>query len=336
MAATLITGATGFIGTRLARHLAERGVEVRAIYRPGAITAPLAHNRIHLVAGDVRDGGSVRRAMAGCDRVFHLAGYARNWASDKRTFRETNVGGLRNVLDAARALAVRKVVFTSSALTLGPSAGRPVDELTSRVVPPFSEYERSKIAAEELAQQYAHGGTCVTIVNPTRVFGPGLLSEANSATRLVQLYLAGRWRVMPGAGGQIGNWAFVDDVVQGHLLAMAAGKAGERYVLGGENASLKDVFRLTSDISGKRSHLFRLPFPIAMTVALLEQLRATVSAHYPLITPGWTRSFYENWACSSAKAGRELGYRITPLRESLRMTIDWLLREQEVTPCATP
>jgi nucleoside-diphosphate-sugar epimerase len=335
MAATLITGATGFIGAQLARCLADQGESVHALCRATADTAPLVHEHIRVIAGDVRDRSSVERAMSGCDRVFHLAGYARNWSRDPKTFLDTNVGGLRNVLEVAGALAIRKVVFTSSALTLGPSVGEPVDEFTHRSVPPFSDYESSKLAAEDLARQRASTGANVTIVNPTRVFGPGLLTEANSATRLVQLYLTGRWRILPGSGGQIGNWAFVGDVVRGHLLAMERGKPGERYVLGGENASLKGLFRLASEISGRRYRLFQLPFPIALATAFVEQARANVSSHYPLITPGWARCFNQDWACSSARAERELGYTVTPLCEGMRTTIDWLLHNQEVMPCAT-
>lgn len=335
MAATLITGATGFIGTQLAKRLAEHGELVHALCRSTADTAPLVHDSIRVVPGDVRDPAAVERAMGGCDRVFHLAGYARNWAKDRRTFLETNVGGLRNVLEAAHRLSVRKVVFTSSALTLGPSAGAPVNEFTRRLTRPFTEYESSKLRAEELARQYARDGIPVTIVNPTRVFGPGLLTEGNSVTRMVQWYVEGRWRWLPAGGDQVGNWAFVGDVVRGHLLAMEHGKPGESYILGGENASLKALFDLISEVSGRKYRLFPVPYSVALIAAAIEWMRAECSSHYPLITPGWARCFAKDWACSSARAERELGYSVTPLREGLRKTIHWLLGTREVIPCAT-
>ncbi|MGD0498935.1 MAG: NAD-dependent epimerase/dehydratase family protein [Bryobacteraceae bacterium] len=335
MAATLITGATGFIGATLAKRLADRGELVHALCRGAADAAPLVHDNIRVVRGDVRDPEAVERAMGGCDRVFHLAGYARNWSRDRRAFQETNVGGLHAVLETARRLPVRKVVFTSSALTLGPSTGAPVDESTRRLARSFTAYESSKLAAEELARQYARRGTPVTIVNPTRVFGPGLLTEGNSVTRMIQWYIGGRWRWLPAGGGQIGNWAFVDDVVRGHLLAMENGRPGETYILGGENASLKEFFDLVSTISGRRYRLFPIPYRAALTAALFEWIRAECSSHYPLVTPGWARCFAKDWACSSAKAMRELGYSVTPLGEGLRKTIEWLPGAREVMPCAT-
>ncbi len=285
MAVTLITGATGFIGSQLARHLADQGEPVKALCRATADTAPLAHDYIRLVRGDIRDPAAVERAMGGCDRVFHLAGYARNWAKDPVTFLEINVNGFRNVLEAARKLSIRKVVFTSTALTLGPSARDPVQESTGRTVKCFTDYEYSKLLAEELTQRYVHDGVAITIVNPTRVFGPGLLTEGNSVTRMIQWYIEGKWRFLAGRGEQIGNYAFVEDVVRGHVLAMERGRPGERYTLGGENVSLKDFFARVSEISGRQHRLFRVPFPIAFTAAAIERIRAQHSAHYPLITP---------------------------------------------------
>jgi farnesol dehydrogenase len=335
VAATLITGATGFIGTQLAKRLAEKGGCVHALRRATSNAAPLVHDNIRVVHGDVRDPAAVQRAMAGCDRVFHLAGYARNWAKDRQTFLETNVDGLRNVLQAARRLPVRKVVFTSSAVTLGPSAGAPVDEFARRPARPFTDYEASKLMAESLARQFASDGMPVVIVNPTRVFGPGLLTEGNSVTRMVRWYIEGRWRFLPAGGEQIGNWAFVEDVVRGHLLAMENGRPGESYVLGGENASLRKFFQLIAEISGRRYRLFPVPLSLALTAAAIEWMRAECSSHYPLITPGWARCFARDWACSSARAERELGYSATPLREGLRKTIQWLLGAPEEMPCAT-
>ena len=318
----LVTGATGFIGSRLAQALAERGEHVHLLVR--SASAVRGHRCVRTFTGDIRDALSVKNAMTGCDRVFHLAAYAKNWAKDPCTFEAVNVGGLRNLLDAAQQLSVRKIVFTSSSVTIGPSNGVPASEDIPREAPPFTEYERSKIGAERLVREYVAEGANIVTVNPTRVFGPGLLNEANSVTRMIQQYLNGTWRVVPGDGSGQGNYAFVNDVVNGHLRAMDHGKSGERYLLGGENASYNDFFSLLARVSGKRYRMLHIPSAIAMGVSRLEEFRAEHFNHYPLITPGWVKTFIADWAFSTEKAERELGYTVTPLHAALRRTVAWL------------
>jgi farnesol dehydrogenase len=325
----LVTGATGFIGGQLAKLLVRRGEAVRVLYRPGANLKPFDDLNLEMCAGDVLDAASVERAMAGCDRVFHLAAYARNWAKDPNTFFAVNVGGLKNVLDTALKNRVKKVVFTSSVVTFGPSNGCVVNESAVRAPEFFTEYERSKFVAEESIRQYLQRGLAVVIVNPTRVFGPGLLCEANAITKMIQLYLQGKWRLVLGNGSEIGNYAFVNDVVAGHLLAMSHGKAGERYILGGENVSFNDLFNMIADLCGRSYRLFHVPPAFALAFSEVEKCRAQWFDHYPLITPDWVRTFLANWACSCAKAERELGYAITPLRQALATTIAWLKTRKE-------
>ena len=185
-----------------------------------------------------------------------------------------------------------------------------------------------------MARHYARQGSPVTIVNPARVFGPELLTEGNSVTRMIQWYLAGRWRLLP-AGDRHANWAFIDDVVRGHLLAMEHGAPGQRYVLGGENASLRRLFDLIAEISGRRYRLFPVPAAAARTAAVIERSRAEWFRHYPLITPDWVRCFERDWACASAKAEREIGYSVTPLRQALQKTIESLSGERKEESCAT-
>lgn len=321
-----ITGATGFIGMQVAKILACRGESVNVLCRSTADVTELNGYKINIHWGDVLDVSSVEKAMSGCERVFHLAAYARNWAKDPSTFLRMNVLGLRNVLETAQKYSIQKVVFTSSEVTMGPSNGVPVDESRRRTVKCFTDYEHSKLLAEELVQQYVRQGLHVVTVNPTRVFGPGPLREGNSVTKMIQLYIAGKWRLVLGDGCGIGNYAFIDDVVQGHLRAMDVGKPGEKYILGGENVSYKEFFDLISDISGKRFKLIHVPSFLALAISHTEKFRAEWFNHYPLITPGWARTFLNDWACTTAKAERELGYSPTPLRESLKATIQWLLK----------
>lgn len=325
----LVTGATGFIGTHLVRHLAQRGESVSVLCRPTADITSFNDENIQIFRGDILDASSVERVMEGCDRVFHLAAYARNWAKAPHAYYETNVGGLKNVLDAALEGSVKKVVFTSSALTMGPSNGTPVNESFGKSAKFFTEYVRSKFLAEQNVKDYVSRRLNVVIVNPTRVFGPGLLNEGNSVTRLIQLYLDGKWRIILGDGKAMGNYVFVDDVIRGLLLAMENGRTGEKYILGGENVSFIDFLSILSILSKKKYRLFYLPAYIALAISEIEKFRAQWFNHYPLITPGWVKVFLEDWAYSCTKAEHELGYTITPLREALEITIGWLERSGE-------
>ncbi len=326
--AVLLTGATGFIGTRVAAMLSERGEKIHVLCRPTADTSALTHPSISIFHGDLLDKDSILRAMDGCDRVFHLAAYAKNWAKDGSTFRRINLGGLRNIAESATQVGAKRVVFTSTNLTMATSLGDLVDESTPRTTELFTDYEDSKVAAEDLVREYVKGGQEIVIVNPSRVFGPGLLSEGNSTTIMIQMYLQGKFRTILGSGHAQGNWAFVDDVARGHLLAMENGTPGERYILGGENASFNQFFDALAEVSGTRKTLFKVPAAVAFALAHVETFRGRHTSHHPLISPGWVKIFLHNWEHSVEKAQRDLGYTVTPLKEALRSTVDWI-REVE-------
>ena len=336
-----VTGATGFIGQRLVQALTDRGEKIRALSRrerpevpPGfgwQDGGPLARPGVELVRGDITDRESLARAMEGCDRVFHLAAYAKNWAPDPATYDRMNVEGMHNVFDAAEKLGVRRVVWTSTQLTLGPTRpGEEPGEDAPRITDRFlTDYERTKTIAERQALERAGRGLPVVIVNPCRVYGPGLLTEGNSVSLLIDQYDRGQVPVLLNRGVNVGNWVLVDDVVQGHLLAMDKGRVGQRYLLGGENASLKRFFRLIDEVSGK--HHFQLPILrfAPLIFGYLQKKRADLFHVYPQITPGWVRTFLVEWAHNSKKAQQELGYRPTPLAEGLRITYQWLQRVQK-------
>jgi len=321
-----VTGATGFIGSKLVAELVRRGDAVRALVRPSSSRESLADERITTVVGDLGDRGSLRAGMEGCFGVFHLAAYARNWARDPRTFFDLNVRGTLNVLEAARTTGVAKVVLTSTVVTFGPtSPGVVGDESTAQMTPRFfTEYEKSKTAAEREALRLAADGFPVVIVNPTRVYGAGRLTEANSTTIMIDLYDRGRFPVLLAGGVNVANYAFVDDLVRGHVLAMEKGRTGERYILGGENVSLARLFDLVDEVTGKRHLRLSLPAWLAMAYSRLEKRKAEWLGLYPRVTPGWVETFLQDWAYSSAKAERELGYTITPLKEGIRLTCEWL------------
>jgi farnesol dehydrogenase len=334
----LVTGATGFIGTRLVEMLSAQGQQVRALsrrrnpapppgfgYRDGG---PLAHKNVELVLGDITDRDSLRRAMKGCTQVYHLAAFAKNWARDPQTYVDLNIQGMRNVFDVAAELGVERVVWTSTEVTLGPN--RP-GEIASEATPRqsercFTDYERTKLIAEREALERGAQGFPVVIVNPCRVYGPGQLTEGNSVSRLIDQYDRGLMPFLLNGGVNLGTWVLVDDVARGHILAMQKGRIGQRYLLGGEVASLKRFLQLIDEISGRRH--FRIPlFCIApMVAACVLKKRGDWFGIHPPITPGWVRTFCHNWARTSEKAQRELGYQPTPLAEGLRITCQWLLR----------
>lgn len=234
------------------------GHQVHTLCRPTANISSLKRDNIRILWGDVLDRSSVERAMKGCRRVYHLAAYARNWARDKTLFYDVNVGGLRNVLSAAVKMSVERVVFASSSLTLGPSNGSEVTEAAPSTGEYFTHYVHSKVLAEREVTSYRNEILEVVTVNPTRVFGPGLLTESNSVTRLIQWYVRGWWRLILGDGQATGNYVYAPDVIRGHIQAMETGQPGERYILGGSNVTLKtcSLFWALFPVNGKSLYPF--------------------------------------------------------------------------------
>ena len=321
-----VTGGTGFIGTKLVAELVWKGHIVHVLRRPTSHTEELEHERIHLFTGDLMNSESIRKAMEGCTQVYHLAAYAKNWAKDSKTFYQSNVEGLCNVWEMAKVLGMERVVFTSSIVTCGPTESRGVGNEERQCSMPncFTDYQATKIMGEQHACRYADQGLSLITVIPTRVYGPGKMNEGNSVTRMIDLYDRGKFPFLINHGINVGNYVFVDNVVQGLLLAMEKGKVGERYILGGENIPLRQIFELIDELSGGKHFQINIPAWFAMFYSRLEQKKAEWFGLYPLITPGWVETFLQDWAYSSAKAEKQLGYKITPLREGIRTTLAWL------------
>jgi nucleoside-diphosphate-sugar epimerase len=323
-----VTGATGFVGSRLLQTLLERGHSVWALARAESNREPARHERLHWVIGDILDRASLQAGLEGCTQVYHLAACAKNWVKDPSLFFKLNVEGTRNVLEAAGQAGARRIVYTSTIVVLGPTpTGVIGDEERPRSEPRFlTDYEETKAAAESAVRQLAVQGLPVVLVNPTRAYGPGRLTEGNAVSRMLDLYRRGRFPFLLNRGREVGNYALVDDLVEGHLLAMEKGRVGERYILGGENISLEGLFRLVDELTGQRHLQLNLAPALGRCYAALERRKAEWFGLHPQITPGWVETFLRHWAYSSAKAERELGYRITPLREGLRRTLEWLGR----------
>lgn len=338
MQKVFVTGATGFIGSQLVQQLLNRDITVRGLTRratpplpPGFVGGPnqpnfWKHPHLELVLGDITDLDSLRRGMIGCSHVFHLAAYAKNWSPTKETFWQMNVQGMRNVFQVAKENNIKRIVWTSSVVTFGPTRpGEMANEHSPRITSEFlTEYEETKTLAEIEALNEAANGFPLVIVNPTRVYGPGLLSEGNAVSQLMDDYTRGKAPFLPNRGINIGNYGFVDDIAIGHILAMERGQIGERYILGGENISFQGLLQLMDEITGKR----RLKIPLLQFGPLLfarfQQHWAERHGTYPRITPGWVKTFMTDWNYSCKKAEQELGYHPISLREGLSITWNWI------------
>lgn len=324
-----VTGSTGYIGQQLTAKLLEQGHTVHALCRTIPRGPVYEHSNYKTFLGDLSDLQSIRTAMAGCAQVYHLAAYARPWAKLPTTFFDVNVKGTVNILDAALATGVEKLVFSSTGATFGSSNGTPVTEESVRKMDFFTEYESSKFIAEERIEHYALKGLHGVIVHPFRVYGPGLWTESNAVSNLVKLYVEGNWHIIPGNGNTLGSFSYIDDVVDGHVLAMERGRSGERYILGGENVSFNEFFDLLKRVSGKDYFMAKVPLPLMLLYALKEEA-GTLFGREPIITRKWVLKYNYNLDCSSDKSIRELGYRITPLEEGLRKTLNWLSEEKKI------
>jgi len=221
-----VTGATGFIGSNLAIALAKYGNIVHAIYRSKNKTENILHEDIKWFPGDILDTESLKTAMQGCEQVYHMAAYAAASETTPGDFTKFNVQGTINVIDMAGQMGINNITFTSTAGVLGPSLNGQVTEKSVSPLPHFTGYERSKAEAERIIKDRVKKGMRIVIVCPTRVFGPGALNESNSVTKIIKQYINGKWHILPGNGESTGNYVFIDDVVNGHILAMQKGKAG--------------------------------------------------------------------------------------------------------------
>jgi NAD+-dependent farnesol dehydrogenase len=324
----LITGSTGFIGANLAMALANQGHKVHALYRSEKKAEALQHKNIVLCKGDILDKDSLKKAMAGCSQVYHIAAFTDVWTKYPSLIHDLNVTGTLNVYDTALELGAKDIVFTSTAGVLGPSLNEVVNENTEHAMGYFLEYERTKALAEEKTKAYVTKGLNIRIVNPTRVYGPGLLSKSNSVTIMIHSYAKGKWRLIPGNGKSIGNYVFVASVVQGHILAMEKGKTGERYLLGGDNVSYLDFFKTLKKLTGRSHMMVKVPLPVMLAMAYSAMFINKVLGVKPFITPALVRKFNYDWEISSEKAVKELGFPIVSIEQGMQKTLDWIKKEQ--------
>lgn len=320
-----VTGATGFIGSLLVKRLADEENDVVILSRGTSTPAGQNGKYISTVRGDIFDMDVLKRGMEGADVVFHLAALVKPTSRDNTLFYKTNVTGTANIVDACEAQGVKRLVVTSTAGTIGYSEdGLPLDETAAYRSDYDTEYERTKALTEQMVLNRNDGGVEIMVVNPSRVFGPGNLSVSNSVTKMIKWYCRGIWRIIPGDGSSKGNYTFVDDVVNGHILAARHGVNGERYILGGENISYNTFFEVVARCSGKRRRLFRIKARNLKKIARFFGAAEGLIGRPPVISDNWIDKYLKDWVLSNNKAITELGYSVTPFEEVVGRTVTWL------------
>jgi dihydroflavonol-4-reductase len=326
----LVTGATGFVGANVARLLVADGYRVRVLARPTSSLAALEGCPVEVIRGDILDLGAVHPAVEGCALVFHVAADYRLWARDAREIYRNNVDGTRNVLEACARAGVERVVYTSSVGTLGLArTGEPGTEATPVALDDMiGPYKRSKFLAERVAEAYAARGLGVVIVNPTNPIGPWEVKPTPTG-RMVMDYLLGR---MFGTVDTGLNLVHVADVARGHLLAAHRGRVGEKYILGCENHSLAEIFRLLENITGIRAPRVRLPHALVLLVAMGNEGLARATGRPPRVPLAGVRMARKRMYFTPDKAVRELGLPQTPVEQALRDAVEWFVAHRYAPP----
>jgi len=317
----LVTGATGFVGSAVARTLLHAGHQVRVLARATSDRRNLANLPVEIAVGALEDAASLIRATAGCRYLFHVAADYRLWVPDPSAMYRANIDGTRWLMQAALAGGVERIVYTSSVATLGLVPDGSADETTpSSIDHMIGPYKRSKFLAEEVVRRMvADRGLPAVIVNPSTPIGPGDLKPTPTG-RLILEAAKGH---MPGYVDTGLNVVHVDDVAAGELLAAEKGRVGERYILGGENMSLAEILCQVAHAVGKRPPRLKVPYPIAFTAAAAGMALARFTGREPFATLDSVRMSRKKMYFSSAKAGRELGYRPRPAPQAITDAVRW-------------
>ena len=336
----LVTGASGFLGSRLVRRLVERNLPIKLLVRPGSSLAAIdgvPPEACEVVRGDITIENDVFRALAGCDRLLHVAAVYKMWARDRREILDAAVQGTQATLSAARKRGIRRTVVTSSVAAIGVSdRTEPLDETSEWTLHDSETYIVAKRRAEELAMRFHDDGLPVIVVNPTGIYGPGDWKPTPSGESILA-YLRWRWPVgFPTSAGGL-NVVDVDDVAEGHVLALERGRPGERYILGGENLTFEQIYTLLSELTGLRGPGRPSSRSTAMWMGRALEASARLTGKEPPLTYRLARDFVDRYAwVSSAKAERELGYTHRPARSTLLRSVKWYVQRGYLEPHLLP
>ncbi|MEO6983303.1 MAG: hopanoid-associated sugar epimerase [Edaphobacter sp.] len=319
-----ITGATGFVGGHVARSYAAGGATLRLLTRETSRLDALIGLDADIVTGDLRDPGKLRTALVGCDALVHVAADYRLWVRDPKEMYAANVGGTRDLLKLAREAGIQRVVYTSSVATMGfKTDGTIVDEDTPVALEDMiGHYKRSKFLAEQEAVRAAEAGQHVMILNPTTPIGTGDVKPTPTG-RIIVDFLNKKFPAYVDTGL---NLVDVDEVARMHVVALDHGTPGHRYILGGENLTLKQILDRMSSITGLPSPTMKVPHAVAMIFAFFdENLVGKLLGKEPRATVEAVRMGKKMMFASSAKAERELGFQVLPVYHALRSAIDWFI-----------
>lgn len=311
----LVTGATGYVGSHLIPGLLKGERRVRGLVLPGEDDSLLRSLGVEIFLGDLRDESSLLSALKGADLCYHLAGINAFWIPHVRDYYEINVKGVRRLLQAARKAGVRRVVHTSSAVTIGERRGEMGNEETPHRGYFLSHYERSKYLGEKEALTMAGADLEVVVVNPTSAYGPG---RTKGSGKVFLDLLRGR---LPGIFGGSVNLLFIQDMVKGHLLAAEKGRSGQRYILAGENLTMEEAFFAAAEMAGLPQIPRRIPTPLVWMISWAGHLRSLFTGQSPRLPKDQVRAMLHGICVDHSKARRELGMEFTSFREGLALTI---------------
>jgi len=321
-----VTGATGFLGNHVARALAAEGAELRLLVRPSSDLHNIENLSAERVTGDLRDPASIEKALSGCEVVFHVAADYRLWVRNPEQMYRSNVEGTRRLLEAARRQGVRRVVYTSSVATMGfASNGRASEHVTDEESPVslddmIGHYKRSKFMAERVAVDAAKSGLDVVIVNPTTPVGERDVKPTPTG-RIVLDFLKGKFPAYVETGL---NLVDATECARGHIQALEKGKTGERYILGGENLTLKQILDRLAAITGLKSPTVKLPYVFAFATGVVDEMvTGRLLRREPRATIDAVRMGRKMMFVSSAKAERELGWKMVAVDGALRRSVEW-------------
>ncbi|HXM19783.1 MAG TPA: hopanoid-associated sugar epimerase [Terriglobales bacterium] len=317
-----VTGATGFVGSHVARVLAEQGADLRLLIRSSSDPRNIQGLNADRVVGDLRDPASVEKAMVGCEVVFHVAADYRLWVREPEQMYRANVEGTRAILAAARKNGVRRVVYTSSVATMGfTSNGRPADEDSPvSLGNMIGHYKRSKFMAEEVALEAGRSGMDVVVVNPSTPVGEQDIKPTPTG-RIVVDFLKKKFPAYVDTGL---NLVDVTECARGHVAALEKGRSGERYILGGENLTLKQILDKLAAITGLPSPKVRVPYVLALAAGVVDEVvTGRILGREPRATIDAVRMGRKKMFVSCSKAERELGWKTVPVDNALRRAAEW-------------
>jgi dihydroflavonol-4-reductase len=320
-ATVLVTGASGFIGSAIVRHLVAEGFAVGALVRPGSRRDHLTMLGVDIFDGSINDAAAVRAALASRRYVIHVAADYRLWARDRGEIFTANVDGTRVVMEAARKSGIERIVYTSSVATVEPRRdGTPADEsafMSERSA--SGAYQRSKIMAEALVREMTVQGLPAVIVNPATTIGPHDVRPTPTG-RIIIAAATGRIPAFVDTGL---NLVHVDDVARGHVAALRRGRIGERYILGGDNVRFARMLADIAALAGRRAPRLRIPWYAALPVAWAAEAASRITGREPLATLEGVRHARDRMFFNTAKAEQELGIRARPYAEALADALTW-------------